>query len=112
MEFGERDVFDWDFFDDAAAHEELVEGAEGAEAELGSGAAELMAAEVAEIGAEIVALQRFPVRLRFTFVVVPFGEFGQRLLIVALGVNGGGAFGGKVFEKLANIFVFRFRAQL
>ena len=82
--------------------EELVEGAQGAKAELNGGAAEVMAAQEPQIGAEIIALKLFPNRLLLPLFVMPARELVEGVAVVALGVSGSAAVSGEVLEKFCD----------
>src|SRR5688572_23312724 len=69
-----------------------------------------MPAEVPQVSAEIIAFERVPVGGSFAFGIVPRRKFQQRVLVIALGIGGGGAFGGEVLEELRDEFVFSLHA--
>ena len=84
----------------AASDEEFVEGPQRAEGEVDGGAPEFPLAEMAEEGAEVIALKGGPGGLRLPRPRIPAGQFGQGLGVVAVRVAGCGTVGGEVGEEL------------
>jgi hypothetical protein len=87
------------------ADEEFVKGAQGREAEGNGGAAEVLAAEKAQVAAEIIALEIRPRGRRFSLLGKPGVKPGQRLRVVPLGVGGSTTIRRQVGEEFINPLV-------
>ena len=90
------------------ADQELVKGAQGAKAKLNGGAAQGMAPEEAQIGAEVIPSQLLPSGRLLALLLVPGRESQQRLPVIALCVSRGAAIRGQVREKLLDPAVAEF----
>ena len=85
--------------------QEPVKGAQGAEAELDGRAAEIVPAQEAKVGAEIIPLQCLPRRRLLPFLLVPAMKFPHRLAVVALRVGRGAPIRSQVLEELLDPLV-------
>src|SRR4030095_12708424 len=83
----------------ATPHEKLVERAQRAEAKLRGRAAELVPPQMAQIRAEVVALQAAPGRRLMAFLLMPTVKLVQRLRVVANGVSRSSALGSEMLDK-------------
>ena len=98
------------------ADQELVKGAQGAKAKLNGGAAQAMAPEETEIGAEIIPPQFLPSGRLLALLLVPGIKSQQRLPVITLCVSRSAAIRGEVREKfldpaVAEFGFGRFRVQ-
>src|SRR6266568_5326204 len=90
------------------ADQELVKGAQGAKAKLNGSAAQAMAPNETEIGAEIIPPQFLPSGRLLVLLPVPGVESQQRLPVIALRVSRSAAIRGQVREKLLDPAVAEF----
>ena len=65
----------------------------------------MIAAEITEVGAEVISFKSFPIRGLIPLLLVPFAKFGQRLPIISLSVNGGSSLGVQMREKLFDLLI-------
>lgn len=99
-ELGHGQILDGGGGDFAAGDQKLVEGAQGGEAQLDAGAAVVVAAQNAEVGAKVVAFKAGPWGRGLAVAAMPCGELPKGLGVVADGVRGGGPLAAQVLQEL------------
>src|ERR1035437_5147267 len=93
--------------------QEPVKGAQRREAELDGRPAEMVSPQEANVGAEVIPLERLPRRWLLPLLLMPAIKLQHRLPVIALRVDRGSPIRGEMLQELLNpLVVYRRLSRL